>query len=37
VGAEHCITSTDSGQGLNPVLVQQFGISMQEMVLWRRE
>lgn len=32
IGARHCILSTDSGQWLNPVPVQQFGISMQDML-----
>lgn len=32
IGAGHCILSTDSGQWLNPVPVQQFGIFMQEML-----
>jgi hypothetical protein len=32
IGAEHCIMSTDSGQWLNPVPVQQFGIFMQDML-----
>jgi hypothetical protein len=32
VGAGHCILSTDSGQWLNPVPVQQFGIFMQDML-----
>jgi hypothetical protein len=32
VGAQHCIMSTDSGQWLNPVPIQQFGIYMQDML-----
>ena len=32
IGARHCILSTDSGQWLNPVPVQQFGICMQDML-----
>jgi predicted TIM-barrel fold metal-dependent hydrolase len=32
IGAEHCIMSTDAGQWLNPVPVQQFGIFMQDML-----
>jgi hypothetical protein len=32
IGAEHCIMSTDSGQWLNPVPAQQFGIYMQDML-----
>jgi len=32
VGAEHCIMSTDSGQWLNPVPVQQMGIYIQDML-----
>ncbi len=32
IGAEHCILSTDAGQWLNPVPVQQFGIYMKEML-----
>ncbi len=32
VGAEHCIMSTDSGQWLNPIPVQQFGIYIQDML-----
>jgi hypothetical protein len=32
VGAQHCIMSTDSGQWLNPVPAQQFGIYMQDML-----
>jgi hypothetical protein len=32
IGADHCIMSTDSGQWLNPVPVQQFGIYMQDML-----
>ena len=31
VGAEHCIASTDSGQWLNPVPVQQMGIYMKDL------
>jgi hypothetical protein len=32
VGAGRCIMSTDSGQWLNPVPLQQFGIFMQDML-----
>jgi predicted metal-dependent phosphotriesterase family hydrolase len=32
IGADHSIMSTDSGQWLNPVPVQQFGIYMQDML-----
>jgi hypothetical protein len=32
IGANHCIMSTDAGQWLNPVPVQQFGIYMQDML-----
>ena len=32
LGAKHCIMSTDAGQWLNPVPVQQFGIYMQDML-----
>jgi len=32
VGANYCIMSTDAGQWLNPVPVQQFGIYMQDML-----
>ncbi len=32
IGAEHCIMSTDSGQWLNPVPVQQMGIFIQDML-----
>jgi hypothetical protein len=31
-GAEHCIMSTDSGQWLNPVPVQQLAIYIQDML-----
>ncbi len=32
VGADHCIMSTDSGQWLNPIPVQQMGIFIQDML-----
>jgi predicted TIM-barrel fold metal-dependent hydrolase len=32
IGADHCIMSTDSGQWLNPVPVQQMGIYIQDML-----
>lgn len=32
VGADYCIMSTDSGQWLNPVPVQQMGIYIQDML-----
>ncbi len=32
IGAEHCIMSTDAGQWLNPVPVQQMGIYIQDML-----
>ena len=32
IGAGHCIMSTDSGQLLNPLPMQQFGIFMQKML-----
>ncbi|UCF91436.1 MAG: hypothetical protein JSW39_24710 [Desulfobacterales bacterium] len=32
VGARHCIMSTDSGQWLNPVPVQQMGIYINDML-----
>lgn len=32
IGAEHCIASTDSGQWLNPVPVQQMGIYMKDLM-----
>ncbi|MGQ9599432.1 MAG: DUF6282 family protein [Anaerolineae bacterium] len=32
IGAEHCIMSTDAGQWLNPIPVQQFGIYIQDML-----
>jgi len=32
IGAKHCIMSTDSGQWLNPVPVQQMGIYINDML-----
>ena len=32
MGAQHCIMSTDSGQWLNPVPVQQMGIYIKDML-----
>ena len=32
IGADHCIMSTDAGQWLNPVPVQQMGIYIQDML-----
>lgn len=32
VGPNHCIASTDSGQWLNPVPVQQMGIYMKDLI-----
>lgn len=32
IGAEHCILSTDSGQWLNPIPVQQMGICITDML-----
>lgn len=32
IGADHCIMSTDSGQWLNPVPIQQMGIYIQDML-----
>jgi len=32
IGADHCIMSTDSGQWLNPVPVQQLGIYIADML-----
>lgn len=32
IGAEHCLLSTDSGQWLNPVPVQQMGIAITDML-----
>jgi len=32
IGPEHCIMSTDSGQWLNPVPVQQMGIYIKDML-----
>ncbi len=32
VGPEHCIMSTDAGQWLNPIPVQQMGIFIEEML-----
>jgi hypothetical protein len=32
IGAEHCIMSTDAGQWLNPVPVQQMGIYIKDML-----
>jgi hypothetical protein len=32
VGSDHCIISTDSGQWLNPVPVQQLGIYIQDLL-----
>jgi predicted TIM-barrel fold metal-dependent hydrolase len=32
IGAEHTIMSTDSGQWLNPVPVQQMGIYIKDML-----
>jgi hypothetical protein len=32
IGAKHCIMSTDSGQWLNPVPVQQMGIYISDML-----
>jgi hypothetical protein len=32
IGAKHCVMSTDSGQWLNPVPVQQMGIYIKDML-----
>ena len=32
IGSDHCIMSTDAGQWLNPVPVQQMGIYIQDML-----
>ncbi len=32
IGSKHCIMSTDAGQWLNPVPVQQMGIYIKDML-----